>query len=148
MARDMVFEVLRSRAEHDLGECARRFTEAGRVHGEQVAFQQRCQAAIAASRAEMARIESAGVINVVTYDLGRRLHHADRVRGAEAQVLVADAAEALERQRVELARLRQLESGLRRAIERRGRDDERARGVREEALVDDLWLQAARRGNA
>ncbi|ARN19336.1 hypothetical protein [Piscinibacter gummiphilus] len=141
MATDRALEVLKARAGLELGDAARAFADAARLHADRGESARRIEQACSASRAELQRLAGGGPINLATYDLVRRIGQADRQRLRDARAELSDAEASLERARLDVARLRLQERGLGQAIDRlrrAARDEDEARA---QATLDDLWLQ-------
>jgi len=141
MATDRALEVLKARAGLELGDAARVFADAARLHADLGEAARRIEQACSASRAELQRMAGGGPINLASYELVRRIGQADRQRLRDAHAELSGAEAALEQARLDVGRLRLQERGLGQAIDRlrkAARDEHEARA---QATLDDQWLQ-------
>lgn len=134
--------VLHTLAGHALAEAGPLLADALRAHAQSEQVARQCGEVLQRAQLELARLARSPSLNAATYDTVRSLLHAARVRDADARQHLAQAAHALDEARAELGRRRQREADLARAWENECEALRRARQQRDDAALDDLWLQS------
>jgi chromosome segregation ATPase len=134
--------VLHLLAGHALTEAGPVLAQALRAHAQAEQVAGRCDGVLQRARAELARLARSPAINLAACDTVRRLLDAAQRRDADARQQLAQAERALDEARAELGRRRQREADLARARDRECEALRRAQQQRDDAALDDLWLQS------
>lgn len=134
--------VLHILAGHALAEASLVLAQALRAHSQ--AEQQARQTAEDCQRAqhELVRLARAPAISPTTYDAVRGLLQSARSRDREARQQLMHAVRALDESRIDLSQCRQREAELACALKNEHEALRRAQQQRDDAILDDLWLQS------
>lgn len=141
MGVEQTLRVLRVQAEFELAEAARTLAEGVRQHTAARQNVQRVADTLDAARGELRRQIAAPQLNPAGYAWVRRMWHAGLGELDVAGDALRQATQQVDEQRMALARSRQRESDLSRALEAQRCERRREDAGRDQIAVDDLWLQ-------
>lgn len=141
MGVEKTLRVLKLQAEFDLADAARTLAEGMQQHTAKCQQVQHLADALDAARGELRRHIAAPQLNPAGYAWVRRMWHAGISELYIARDALRQAAQQVDEQRMALARPRQRESDLSRALKAEGCERRRAGVGRDQVAADDLWLQ-------